>query len=592
MLGAVPIALAQLPPDDTVRCSRGRQRPRAIAWFGFSSFWGHVRHLLASAIATENIDSRTWMIPDPPHDLLARAIDRLEPRGARPAATLAAAREGELWIDFVADTGDDATVSEAVARLVAAEYEAVEPGSGRRLVLPRGDVLILGGDLAYPVATVSEMTRRLIVPWNRVLEPLSDPAAPRVLLAIPGNHDWYDGLDGFSRLCQAPCAFEHRPEERETLYPTTQENPVLAWAEAFTSGDVVHKPGAVALAGYVPIQRASYFRLPLARGLELVAVDRQLSRIDPRQLSYFAVPSDARARLVLLPDPARAWGEVRPYGVASLRALGIDPLRMPTFVLAGDVHHYERSREGRSVHVVAGGGGAFLHGARVAGRAAYARDVEFPGPRASRAMLARLPWRVARGGAGWVITSLFGVGDALALSEFARFAGQGRHVAESAGASLSVAAFMSVTVAVGTALLVGWRRHRARRVIPFALALGVIVGALPVTLGMAIDALGLHELGVAAWARVTALLAAWMIATWASGFAFGAVLELIARLGLNHAQPYAALGEPGFRHFVRMRVTEHASGSSVDVFAIGVVDPVGKSPPVLVDSFRWPTSGG
>jgi hypothetical protein len=538
-----------------------------------------MRHLVASAIATENIDSRTWMIPDAPHDLLARAVEVLRPRGAKPGApTLAGAMGGQVWVDFIADTGDDATVSEAVARLLASEYETADPADPTRtLLLPRGDVLILGGDLAYPVATIGEMTRRLIQPFNRVLEPLADPEVPRVLLAIPGNHDWYDGLDGFARLCQAPSPFEHHHKDADPLHPETAANAVLAWAGAFTRDDVVHKPGAVALAGYAPVQRASYFRLPLARGVEMLALDRQLSRLDRRQRAYFAVPSEAPAKVVVLPDPSRAWGEVRPNGVASLESLGLDPGRAHALVLSGDVHHYERSTEGPSTHVVAGGGGAFLHGARIAKGGAYPRDVEFPGPRASRAMLARLPWRVARGRSGWVVTSWLAAGNAIALAGHFR----------SGEVSLTAAAVMSLSAAAGTALLVGWRRHRAYRVLPFALVLGVLVGALPIALGLAVDALGLHELGVAVWAQVVAFVLAWILATWSSGFAFGAVLLLIARLGLNHAQPYAALGESGFRNFLRMRVREDAEGAAIDVFAIGIVDPVRGSPAVLVDSFRW-----
>ena len=49
-----------------------------------------------------------------------------------------------------------------------------------------------------------------------------------------------------------------------------------------------------------------------------------------------------------MPDPARAWGEPRPNGKATLASLGVDPARAPTLVLAGDIHHYERSREGRA----------------------------------------------------------------------------------------------------------------------------------------------------------------------------------------------------------------------------------------------------
>jgi hypothetical protein len=577
----VPTPLSPRPPDLPVRCARGRKRPRAIAWFGFTAFWGHLRHLVASAIATENIDSRTWMIPEAPDALLGRVIEVLSPQGAKPAPTLLDAIGEEAWLDFVADTGDDATVSEAVARLLIGEYETIDPDDeAAKLILPRGDVLILGGDLAYPVATSLEMTRRLVAPFNRVLLPASDPKKTRVLLAIPGNHDWYDGLDGFARLCQAPCAFEDPPHVADALHPSPNENPVLAWAEAFARGDPVHKPGAMALAGYVPIQRTSYFRLPLAPGVELFAVDRQLYRLDARQRAYFRVSASVpvRGRLVILPDPARAWGEHRPDGVATLAALGLDPSATPSLLLSGDVHHYERSQEGPSLHVVAGGGGAFLHGSRVASEGAvYPRDVEFPGPRASWAMLARLPWHVARGGAGWLITSIFGLGDAVALIGHFR----------SGVAPLGVAVWMSVAVAFGAALLVGWRRHRMRWVLPFAMLFGVVIGALPIGVGVLLDSVGMRELGTTTWAEAVALVVAWMLSTWMSGWAFGAMLALIARLGLNHAQPYAALGEPGFKHFVRMRVRQRAERAEVDVFVIGMVDPVRGGDPVLVDSFRW-----
>jgi hypothetical protein len=539
--------------------------------------------MVASVIATENIDSRQWMIPEAPDVLFARVKDVLGPRVVkdRDASTLAEAAGGEVWIDFVADSGDDAAVSEAVARMFTRDYEV-----GGEL-LPRADVLFHGGDLAYPVATVLEMTRRLVEPWNRVFEETSDGRA-RVLLAVPGNHDWYDGLDGFARLCQAPCAFEDEGAigSADPLHPEPSEHPVLAWAEAFARGDQVKKPKALALRGYVPVQRTSYFRLPLAPGIDLFAVDRQLKRVDPRQAAYFALPS-APARVVVVPDPARAWGEKRPHGVATLEALGIDMARSPNLLLAGDIHHYERSREGRSVHVVAGGGGAFLHAARVASGGEYEVDAEFPGKKASRSLLGGLPLHCATGRAGWLLLAVFGACDAVALIERFRDG-----VYASAGSAL----LSSLLVALGTALLVGWRRHRMARVVPFATALGLAIGTLPVVLGIAADALALrviHGSGAFAHpvARPLAFVCALGVATFASGLLFGAMLMIIARLGLNHAQAYAAMGSAGYKHFVRLRVAAGegagAGASRVDAWVIGVVDPVAGTPPVLVDRFTW-----
>jgi hypothetical protein len=411
-------------------------------------------------------------------------------------------------------------------------------------------------------------------------------------MGVPGNHDWYDGLDGFSRLFQAPCAFEDAaPRSSDPHHPRPSMHPVLAWAEAFARGDMVHKPKALALAGYAPVQRASYFRLPLAPGIDLFAVDRQLRIVDPRQAAYFAVPG-APARLLVVPDPARAWGEMRPHGVATIGTLGIDPTVSPTFLLAGDVHHYERSRDGPSLHVVAGGGGAFLHAARVAEGAAYRTEAEFPARDASLALLGGLPMRCATGRAGWLLVMLFAAADASALA--AHFTGGAR-------ASSAVALVVSIVVAVSTALLVGWRprpppgapkRVKTAGVVPFATGLGLAIGALPVALGVAADMMALRVIG--GWgdlARPIAFVAALGLATFASGLLFGAMLMLIARLGLNHAQPYAAMGSAAYKHFVRLRVTGVRGASRIDVWVVGMVNPMAHAEPVLVDSFRWDPYG-
>ena len=581
-----PTPLEKWPTDDVgPRVTRGTKAPRAIAWFGFSAFWGHLRHLVASAIATENIDSRQWMIPEAPDVLLGRVLEIIGPRATRTTAqavaqregTLAEAMGGEVWIDFVSDTGDDVTVSEVVARLFVAEY--VVDGQ----VLPRGDILFLGGDLAYPVATVREMTRRLVEPWNKVLEEHTE-GAPRVLLAVPGNHDWYDGLDGFSRLCQAPCAFEDRAPtsaDPDPLHPEPDEYPVLAWAEAFARGDQVKKPSALALAGYLAVQRASYFRFPLAPGIDLFGVDRQLKRVDSRQQAYFGV-AGAAARLVVLPDPARAWGEKRKHGQATLQSLGIAMDKTPTLLLAGDIHHYERSAEGRSIHVVAGGGGAFLHGARIAKDGAYAVDAEFPGPRASWKMLTELPVFCALGRAGWLLPAVFALGDAIALLE---------HFENGARSSATVALAISLIVAFGTALLVGWRRHRAARVVPFATVFGLVIGAIPVAFGIGVDALAMRVMGH--WGSPVAFGGALALATMASSFLFGVMLMLVARLGLSHGQAYAAMGSPGYKHFVRLRVRAgEGGGARVDAWVIGIVDPIARPTPVLIDTFQFDPFAG
>src|SRR5215467_2683197 len=178
------------PPAEGVirRFTRGKENPRGVVWFGARSFWGHLRHFIASAIAAESIDSRDWMSPDDPHAFVARITAVLG--GNVRATSLIEGLGRDLYIDFVADTGDDVAVSRAVARLVFAPYELPDPDRpGEYVLAPRGDILLFGGDTAYPVATSQELTNRVIVPWNQVLQALPQDGHRRVLLGVPGNHD-------------------------------------------------------------------------------------------------------------------------------------------------------------------------------------------------------------------------------------------------------------------------------------------------------------------------------------------------------------------------------------------------------------------
>jgi hypothetical protein len=233
--------------------------------------------------------------------------------------------------------------------------------------------------------------------------------------------------------------------------------------------------------------------------------------------------------------------------------------------------------------VVAGGGGAFLHGARIAGRAEYPVEAEFPGPRASWKMLLDLPLYCGLGRAGWLLPAIFAVGDALALEE---------HVRSGMRGSAAVALTIGLIVAFGTALLIGWRRHRAARVVPFATGLGLAIGAAPVAFGTAVDALAIRVMGP--WGSALGFVAALSLSTFVSSFLFGVMLMLIARLGLNHAQAYAAMGSAGYKHFIRLRVRAGDNGmSQVDAWVVGIVDPVATPTPVLVDTFRFdPFEGG
>jgi hypothetical protein len=556
---------------------RGTTPPLAVPWFGVRSFYGHLWHLVASAIATQDIDSRDWMHADSLGGLTKSVARTIDPDAKEGAASVTEALGRDVYIDFVADTGDDVEVSRAVAELVAAEYE-VPSGSGEGTeTLPRGDILLFGGDTAYPVATSTEIEARLLRPWNEVFADRYD-GKTRAMLGIAGNHDWFDGLDGFARMFRArsgPLA-----KERASAAPGA-ERPVqhfVSWMEAFAMGKHIVKRRALPLVGYEPVQRASYFALGLAPGLDLWGVDRQLRQINFQQRRFFldqrsAAP--AHSLLLCLPDPLFLYLEPSTIGTEMLQALDLDPARDPMFCIAGDVHHYERWKMGRSVHLVAGGGGAFLHGARMSRTGKMPRpDVEFPGPRASRALLSEVPWRVATGRGGFIPHLMLAALFAPAL---------GVGLREGAQAMDLVSVGAALVAAVVCAALAGLRKGTYRAVVLLATAAGVLMALVPTATHAGFDT-------ALTWLRLspspkTAALVVFGLSIFGGAFVFGCYLAALALFGLNHDQAFAALGHPGYKHIVRMRA--RADGSAIDAWVIGLVDPLGARTPVLVDRVHF-----
>jgi hypothetical protein len=552
---------------------RGRVSPRGVVWFGVRSFWGHLRHFLAAAIATEDIDSRDWMNPDDPVDLTRRVAEILG--GAPDQTDLVSALGRDLWIDYVSDTGDDVSVSGAVARLLVETYELCDPGApGLSTTLPRGDLLLFGGDTAYPVATAQEIANRVLVPFNQAIEPRLD-AKQRVLLGIPGNHDWYDGLDGFGRM------FRRRETGAEDLRPSMVgvSGKMLAhyteWARELVRGGKIEKPKALVLAGYTPVQNASYFVLPLTPAIHLYAVDRQLKTIDSHQRRFHVdwYRNNPQAAWVLLPDPLYRFGGPSPTGAAMVQGLGLDFASRPHFLLSGDVHHYERLEDDGMLHVIAGGGGAFLHPAPMfEGR--LRADVRWPNARQSRALLRHVPGKIARGRSGflphWALAAVFAPAWA----------------ASSAGKpGLLATVPLLITLVVGTVyLFIGGIRRRPRAVAMLAYPIAAITAAIPI-----LSSLLLTRLLIALDFRPSAWVVAgatFVLTVFAAAYIFGAYLALLTRFGLEHTQAFTALDHPGFKHFVRFRV--RADGSGVDGYCIGLVDPLGAGEtPVLVDRFEW-----
>jgi hypothetical protein len=285
----------------------------------------------------------------------------------------------EFWFDYLSDTGDGMTATYSIAYLAYSDLwvssavkpgaAALDPGGSTTQRLPRGAFLLIGGDTAYHVADYETLAERFHYPFNRAFQHLAklgkvDTKKRRPLFGIPGNHDYYDFLDGFNRQFR-------RPYNRESRYDEEK------------GGD---QPQLV-LEGFARQQRASYFSLKLPFGWRLWGLDAQGGVMDRRQRNFFhenRKEKPTNRLIIATPEPITAFGQSAGPDSAIVHSLKNLELPCPFLKkdpetalpadscrldIAGDVHHYARywgSEPGdpepaRYASVVSGLGGAFLH---------------------------------------------------------------------------------------------------------------------------------------------------------------------------------------------------------------------------------------
>ncbi|PXY19678.1 metallophosphoesterase family protein [Prauserella muralis] len=257
--------------------------------------------------------------------------DKRELQGTLPATVHEHGEPDELWLDFVADLGDGFDATYSIASLLAAP-ELRPDGADRPL--PRGRLLVMGGDEVYPAASTRAYEDRSKGVYRAAL-----PAAPEgdrpTLFALPGNHDWYDGLTAFLRVF-------------------AQRRPIGGWATE---------------------QTRSYFAVELPQRWWLLAIDTQFDDyVDAPQLEYFRAvaqriePGDA----VILCTPSPSWvpagsgGRTKGYDTVEffLREIVRPRGASVPLMLTGDKHHYVRyaERDGTAQRITCGLGGAYTVG--------------------------------------------------------------------------------------------------------------------------------------------------------------------------------------------------------------------------------------
>ncbi|MDX8540784.1 metallophosphoesterase [Mesorhizobium abyssinicae] len=509
----------------------------------------------------------------PPDELVGRAQQFLPGKNNEELWTLEPDEDGAVWVDFVADLGDGFDATYAIASLLGQERLAVNGD-----MLKRGQILFMGGDEVYPRAAPETYQKQLRDPYDWAF-PDPNPGLLKgpPVYAVPGNHDWYDGLVLFLAL--------------------------------FCRKDHMH------LGGWRTHQRRSYFAVQLTERWWVWAIDAQLADdIDQPQKEYFleiakAMPDNAK---IILCGPEPGWlytGKAGNKALSVMSYVGWIALRQKRgitlpLVLSGDTHHYSRyvADDGNTQFVTSGGGGAFLHPThQVAPSVDLDRAVDgyswltghikkltlgsdqgkeavYPSKAESLSMLRgnfAFVWynpafAAVLGAAYWILSLASAVipEDIYYLAPLLLFAGFWGYTKNQEGGGLKtflVSAVNGLLHSVGAAVTIG-----------------------------AVAWFNARYIDLAAWPRASFLLHAVetiLVGGIIAGSLFGAYLYLTSRwLNMNHNDAFSSMRRNSHRHFLRLRI----KGDTVTIFPVALktipkrkdwrvnADKIGQPPPAYV----------
>jgi hypothetical protein len=330
-----------------------------------------------------------WISPTPllasVNDKIAKGLDDLV-NDVRPrwiAAQRAAGRLRERpQVDAHADQGRFSFVLIGdPGEQDASQYAVVAP-----MLATCSDThfMVIDSDVIYPAGDINDYIDGFFLPYERYGRPI---------YAIPGNHDWYDGLNGFMfHLCGAealpPVAYRggsYTWKERlaQALWrkPSPPELPALLYERRARAQ--LEQRGVEAT--WEPAQPAPYFTIETS-SLLMVCIDTGITgKLDREQGDWLRdVSRDPRPKLLITGKPIYVDGDYHPGeidwgpadypgiadevgGLRTVDAIVREPSHRYVAAIGGDVHNYQRYSvevgEGRTIqYVVNGGGGAGAQG--------------------------------------------------------------------------------------------------------------------------------------------------------------------------------------------------------------------------------------
>lgn len=297
---------------------------------------------------------------------LRRYWSRVDPRAVTVPTESAASNPAETTFFLIGDTGEQDASQYVVSPALSAATRTYDP-----------DFVMIMSDVIYPSGDINDYTDGLYRPY-RSDDPSFHVSAP--LLALPGNHDWYDGLAGFM------YHFVGSDKPPDEVYAPAQDQKSavsqlsrILWRRPSDPSDETRNRRATARPSGALEQPGPFYAVRTP-DLTLVCIDTGIDgTLDERQGAWLRVVSKQTGpKLLVTGKPLVVNEEVQQCpivpdkpvtGVANLGTVWDivqDPAHGYVATVGGDVHNFQLYEDphdtgGPVAHIVAGCGGAFMH---------------------------------------------------------------------------------------------------------------------------------------------------------------------------------------------------------------------------------------
>jgi hypothetical protein len=329
-------------------------KSRPFSWLSLAPLWRSRNQIVGSLLGDPtNNERRRWME-------IQRKVGKLQPN----LVLQEHADLDEFSFLVVGDTGEGDPSQFAVVPPL------LEVGKDTAF-------MVICSDVIYPSGDAEDYEATFYRPYKNYTRPI---------YALPGNHDWYDGLNGFMyHLCGAEAPMQgHAPEPisvgtdskgaswRERLRrrlwrkPTEMDSTVPTRKRVWRSSPTQRSS-----------QRSPYFAIETGP-LLIVGIDTGMGGgIDREQgkwLRKISLEID-KPKILLTGKPIYVDGEYHPgpiedagvtEGTSTVDEILREPKHRYVAAIGGDIHNYQRYKvkvEGHTdpiYYIVSGGGGAYM----------------------------------------------------------------------------------------------------------------------------------------------------------------------------------------------------------------------------------------